>query len=60
MNLQNNVRNARACRSKGIDGKEMTLEERKAYIQAVADEVAQGKLTRSAASLNVFVKTSWA
>lgn len=25
--------------------KEMTLEERKAYIQAVADEVAQGKLT---------------
>lgn len=25
--------------------KEMTLEERKAYIQAVADEVAQGRLT---------------
>lgn len=25
--------------------KEMTLEERKAYIQAVTDEVAQGKLT---------------
>lgn len=25
--------------------REMTLEERKAYIQAVADEVAQGKLT---------------
>lgn len=29
----------------GVDVKEMTLEERKAYIQAVADEVAQGKLT---------------
>jgi transcriptional regulator with XRE-family HTH domain len=29
----------------GVDMKEMTLEERKAYIQAVADEVAQGKLT---------------
>lgn len=29
----------------GGDMKEMTLEERKAYIQAVADEVAQGKLT---------------
>lgn len=26
----------------GVDVKEMTLEERKAYIQAVADEVAQG------------------
>lgn len=29
----------------GVDVKEMTLEERKAYIQAVAAEVAQGKLT---------------
>lgn len=29
----------------GVDVKEMTLEERKAYIQAVADEVALGKLT---------------
>lgn len=29
----------------GLDVKDMTLEERKAYIQAVADEVAQGKLT---------------
>jgi DNA-binding XRE family transcriptional regulator len=28
-----------------IDMKEMTLEERKAYIHAVADEVARGKLT---------------
>jgi transcriptional regulator with XRE-family HTH domain len=28
-----------------VDMKEMTLEERKAYIQAVADEVARGKLT---------------
>lgn len=30
--------------------KEMTLEERKAYIQAVADEVAQGKLTLGGAA----------
>lgn len=29
----------------GINVKEMTLQERKAFIQAVADEVAQGKLT---------------
>ncbi len=29
----------------GVVVKEMSLEERKAYIQAVADEVAQGKLT---------------
>lgn len=29
----------------GVAVKEMTLEERKAFIQAVADEVAQGKLT---------------
>ncbi|WP_237402903.1 helix-turn-helix domain-containing protein [Pseudomonas sp. MWU318] len=28
-----------------MDMKEMTLKERKAYIQAVADEVAQGQLT---------------
>ena len=28
-----------------VDVKEMALEKRKAYIQAVADEVAQGKLT---------------
>lgn len=29
----------------GVDVSMMTLEERKAYIQAVADEVAQGRLT---------------
>ena len=29
----------------GVDVKEMTLEERKAFIQAVAADVAQGKLT---------------
>jgi hypothetical protein len=28
-----------------VDTKKMTLEERKAYIQTVADEVAQGRLT---------------
>lgn len=29
----------------GLDVKDMTLEKRKAYIQAAADEVARGKLT---------------
>lgn len=33
----------------GVDVKEMALEKRKAYIQAVADEVAQGGLTLGAA-----------
>jgi len=34
----------------GVDVKEMTLEERKAYIQAVAEEVAQGKLSLGGAA----------
>ena len=34
----------------GVDVKEMALEKRKAYIQAVADEVAQGKLTLGGAA----------
>ncbi|HEX4547996.1 helix-turn-helix transcriptional regulator [Pseudomonas sp.] len=34
----------------GIDVKEMTLVERKAYIQAVAEEVAQGKLSLGGAA----------
>ena len=47
------VRTAKSVRSTiwtrlkewSVDVKEMTLKERKAYIQAVANEVAQGKLT---------------
>lgn len=53
VNMPDSARNAKSFRSiiwtrldgKGVDVKEMTLKERKTYIQAVAAEVAQGKLT---------------
>lgn len=40
---------ARRQHSRRLDVKEMTLEERKAYILSVAEEVAKGKLTFGAA-----------